>query len=223
MGLKLSPDVNLSLSLSLIHRRDVLNLLLLCLYLHGKCSYELHSLVPQVTAKTHHATYIVLNHPYSLHIPSSKISLFSRTTTPWNINRRVVSPITTFLTSSSLLLTPIFLSYPYKQNAVYFSYCSVKSDIHFNICDQKVSDIFKRQKIDKISFKILTSYQNLFFQTLTFGSSKCQNYYVPKQFLTICIAVYLVFFFLNHLLLNITLDHEWRLVVVQYRLYDKKC
>lgn len=61
-------------------------------YFHGKCSNKLHSFVSPVltiTAKTHHATHIVANHPRSLHILLMRCkfhlsSSFPQTAALWN-------------------------------------------------------------------------------------------------------------------------------------------
>lgn len=76
----------------LTHSRNVASLSLLCHCYHGKCSDELHLLVPPgltFMARTCQATYIVTNYLHSLCVPSARSKFYSnrfysRTTALWN-------------------------------------------------------------------------------------------------------------------------------------------
>ena len=76
----------------LSQRRDVASLSLLYRYFHGKCSNELHSLVPPrqtFRARTRLATSVESNHPHPLRIPNLRrkfhdVTFFPRTTHLWN-------------------------------------------------------------------------------------------------------------------------------------------
>ena len=76
----------------LSHRRNVASLTLLYRYFHGKCSVELHSLVPPLrtfSARTRFATSTETNHPFFLNTPPLRRkfhaeSFFPRTTSLWN-------------------------------------------------------------------------------------------------------------------------------------------
>lgn len=66
----------------LSHKQNIVSLSLLYRYYYDWCSDELHSLVPPVltmTARSHHAIFTVVNHPYSVRAPliTSKFHLNS--------------------------------------------------------------------------------------------------------------------------------------------------
>ncbi len=73
-------------------RRDVASLSLLYRYFHGRCSNELHSLVPPLQTfrvRTRLAAFTQSNHPYTLRSPLIRNqfhenSFFPRTTRLWN-------------------------------------------------------------------------------------------------------------------------------------------
>ena len=76
----------------LSHRRNVSSLSLLYRYFYGKCSSELHAMVPKVlkfNRRTRLAVSVADNHPHFLNIPFSKQefhsqSFFPRTAALWN-------------------------------------------------------------------------------------------------------------------------------------------
>ena len=75
----------------LSHRRDVASLSLFYRYFHGKCSEELHSLVPPIKEFTRSTRFAksTTSHPYYLDPPRSRCmyhsnSFFPRTTAKWN-------------------------------------------------------------------------------------------------------------------------------------------
>ena len=76
---------------SLGHRRNVASLSLLYRYFYGKCSDELHSLVPPIREFTRMTRFALTTgaHPHLLNIPRSRTqfranSFFPRTAALWN-------------------------------------------------------------------------------------------------------------------------------------------
>ena len=73
----------------LSHRRDVASLSLFYRYFHGRCSEELHSLVPALRSFPVRTRFAVTAHPYHVDVPSSRTmfhanSFFPRTAAIWN-------------------------------------------------------------------------------------------------------------------------------------------
>ena len=74
---------------ALSHRRDVASLSLFYRYFYGKCSDELHSLVPPLWNFGRRTRFAVNSHPFFLRIPLSRTkfhadSFFQRTASLWN-------------------------------------------------------------------------------------------------------------------------------------------
>ena len=73
----------------LSHRRDVASLSLFYHYFHGRCSEELHSLVPALRSFPVRTRFAVTAHPYHVDVQSGRTmfhanSFFPRTTAIWN-------------------------------------------------------------------------------------------------------------------------------------------
>ena len=84
----------------LSHRREVASLALFYRYFHGKCSDELHALVPKVqkfSSMTRFATSTLQNHPHFLRLPNIRRkfhtdSFIPRTSLSWNKHQRDCFP-----------------------------------------------------------------------------------------------------------------------------------